>query len=55
MADLWSSARLVYRGIDDEDEDTLALLSGDPISFLNVAPTLPGKIIHMTSSSKTFH
>lgn len=42
MADLWSSARLIYRGVDDEDEEFLGRLSGDPVSFLNVAPHVPG-------------
>lgn len=43
MADLWSSARLLYRGLDVEDEDFLHILEGDPLSFVNVAPVLPGK------------
>lgn len=43
MADLWSSARLIYRGVDDEDEPFLGRLSGDPIAFLNIAPHLPGE------------
>ncbi|KAF2172406.1 hypothetical protein M409DRAFT_17639 [Zasmidium cellare ATCC 36951] len=41
MADLWSSARLIYRGVDDEDEEFLGRLSSDPIAFLNIAPHVP--------------
>lgn len=43
--DLWSSARLIYRGVDTEDEDFLADLSADADAFLNVAPLLPGNNI----------
>ncbi|KAF2168981.1 hypothetical protein M409DRAFT_52959 [Zasmidium cellare ATCC 36951] len=41
MADLWSSTRLIYRGVDNEDEAFLADLSADAEAFLNVAPLLP--------------
>ncbi|KAK4499994.1 hypothetical protein PRZ48_008180 [Zasmidium cellare] len=41
MVDLWSSDRLIYHGVDDEDEAFLADLSADPEAFLNSAPLLP--------------
>ena len=43
MADVWSSARLIYRGLELEDEAFLHSMSVDAESFINAAPFIPGK------------
>lgn len=42
MANLWRSERLVYRGIDPEDDDFLSELNADSEAFANMSPIIPG-------------
>ena len=42
MANLWRSERLVYRGIDPEDDDFLSELNADSEAFANMSPAIPG-------------
>lgn len=41
MAGAWKSQNLIYRAVEDEDEEFLTTLAVDSEAFMNAAPFLP--------------
>lgn len=43
-SDLWSSARLIYRGMEPDDDELLLKLQTDPEIFLDVDSGVPSTL-----------